>query len=178
MQLQIEDAGDLLRHAIIVFVDADASGPAPFRFTRLDPDHGQGFGSHAVHPAALLAPWDRLYPEMEVLGREEHDGRSLVVVRAVAEGLPAMKLYIDPGDGLLYRTEGRLAAEQMDITVSSTLGDYRDVGGGVLLPFRLEMQHQTSGRVILQVTDAKVNVEFPDEPWYMIDNPNPKLPDW
>ncbi len=55
-QLQVEDAADVARRERVIFVDADRTGPAPFRFERIQAaDSGFGFSTHSVTPAALLA---------------------------------------------------------------------------------------------------------------------------
>ena len=56
-QLDVEDAADVATHKTVVFADADATGPAPFSFRRVEPAEAMplSFSSHSVQPEALLA---------------------------------------------------------------------------------------------------------------------------
>lgn len=54
-QLSIEDAVDIASHDIVLFADADMSGPAPYCLRRLEPTPWLGFTSHSISPGALLA---------------------------------------------------------------------------------------------------------------------------
>jgi len=54
-QLQIEDAALVAEHAVVVFVDADVTCPAPFELRRLAPRRELRFSTHSVGPEAVLA---------------------------------------------------------------------------------------------------------------------------
>lgn len=55
-QLTVEDAAALAEHDVVVFADADAAGPEPYSFRRVDPGKtGLSFTSHSIAPAAVLA---------------------------------------------------------------------------------------------------------------------------
>jgi hydrogenase maturation protease len=53
-QLTVEDAAAVAEHEVVVFVDADVSGPEPFSWRRLEPAPELSFSTHAVEPAAVL----------------------------------------------------------------------------------------------------------------------------
>jgi hydrogenase maturation protease len=53
-QLQIEDAALVAEHDVVIFVDADASCPAPFRLRPLEPGEEAAFSTHALSPGAVL----------------------------------------------------------------------------------------------------------------------------
>lgn len=53
-QLQPEHALDLAGRSRVLFVDASATGAAPFEVTALQPQRDASFSSHAMSPAALL----------------------------------------------------------------------------------------------------------------------------
>ena len=59
-QLQIEHALDLLGRRRVVFVDAAASGVAPFTFVPVQPATDACHSSHSLSPAALLDSFRRL----------------------------------------------------------------------------------------------------------------------
>ncbi len=53
-QLQPEHALDLDGRDAVIFVDAAASGPEPYAFTRLSAGRDPSYTSHALSPAAVL----------------------------------------------------------------------------------------------------------------------------
>ena len=54
-QLNVEDAAVVSEHDVVVFADADTSGPEPLGFQRIEPVRALSFSSHSVRPQALLA---------------------------------------------------------------------------------------------------------------------------
>jgi hydrogenase maturation protease len=56
-QLVVEDAHTIAGYDVVIFADADATGPEPFSFRRIEPtgDKIGGFSSHSVSPAEVLA---------------------------------------------------------------------------------------------------------------------------
>jgi hydrogenase maturation protease len=71
-QLQVEHTSDLLGRQQVVFVDADVSCEAPFRFAEVAAAHDHSYSSHAQSPAALLHTFSQVYsvapPQCYVLG--------------------------------------------------------------------------------------------------------------
>jgi len=59
-QLQVEHALDLLGRSGVVFVDATASGEAPFELRPLAPAADASHTSHSLSPAAVLDAYRRL----------------------------------------------------------------------------------------------------------------------
>ena len=53
-QLAVEHAEAAARHDVVIFADADASGPAPFRFDRIEPQTKASFSTHMMEPATVL----------------------------------------------------------------------------------------------------------------------------
>ena len=62
-QLQVEYAFDLLGRREVVFIDAAASGTAPFSFDAAVPEADASATSHALSPAAVLAAFLRVTDE-------------------------------------------------------------------------------------------------------------------
>ena len=54
-QLTVEDAAAIADHEVVIFADADAAGPEPFSFRPIEPRRGDGFTTHSIEPAAVLA---------------------------------------------------------------------------------------------------------------------------
>lgn len=59
-QLQIEHALDLAGRDRVLFVDAHAGCPPPYRFERLSPHRDESYTTHAMSPQALLEVYRRL----------------------------------------------------------------------------------------------------------------------
>ena len=53
-QLAIEDAATLAEYDVVVFVDADMTGPAPFWFDRVEPSRELSFSSHSATPGQVV----------------------------------------------------------------------------------------------------------------------------
>ena len=55
-QLTVEDAAEASKHEIVLFADADATGPEPFSIKLVSAEHkGVGFSSHGVDAEGVLA---------------------------------------------------------------------------------------------------------------------------
>lgn len=71
-QLTVEDAADVARHGVVVFADADVSGPEPFWVRRITADGASmSFSTHSVEPRAVLALARDLFsaePECYLMG--------------------------------------------------------------------------------------------------------------
>ena len=59
-QLQIEHAEDLRDQDLALFLDADASCPAPFAFRRIRPIQDDSYSTHALSPGAVLHVFERI----------------------------------------------------------------------------------------------------------------------
>jgi hydrogenase maturation protease len=61
-QLVVEDAAEVARHAVVVFVDASIDGPAPFAFTEIaEPRASARFTTHGASPAGVLGLAQELF---------------------------------------------------------------------------------------------------------------------
>ncbi len=60
-QLQVEHVTDLQGRDAVLFVDADVSCDAPFRFSPIDAAHDNSYTSHAMTPFALLHAYRQVY---------------------------------------------------------------------------------------------------------------------
>ncbi len=76
-QLQVEHALDLLGRHLVVFIDAAASGAAPFELRPLQPAADASHTSHSLSPAAVLDAYRRLAaaepPAAQLLAIRGHD---------------------------------------------------------------------------------------------------------
>jgi hydrogenase maturation protease len=53
-QLAVEDAATLAEYDVVVFVDADANGPEPFWFDRVQASRELSFSSHSATPGQVV----------------------------------------------------------------------------------------------------------------------------
>ncbi|HEY0844602.1 MAG TPA: hydrogenase maturation protease [Noviherbaspirillum sp.] len=60
-QLQIEFVTDLAWRQRVLFIDADASGPEPYAFMRLEARQEAAATTHALSPASLLSVYRRFH---------------------------------------------------------------------------------------------------------------------
>ena len=63
-QLQVEHALDLHGHGRVLFVDASATGPAPFSLLPLSPIKDSSFTTHAMSPQAVMHTYCELEEEL------------------------------------------------------------------------------------------------------------------
>jgi len=63
MQLQVEHVMDMQGVKRVVFVDADASCPAPFQWEKIQAEKDSSYTSHAMTPHALLYAYQKVYGE-------------------------------------------------------------------------------------------------------------------
>lgn len=62
-QLQVEHALDLKGRSRVLFVDASASAPPPFTWSRIAPEEDRSYTTHSLKPQALLHVFERLTGE-------------------------------------------------------------------------------------------------------------------
>lgn len=62
-QLQIEHALDLIGRKLVLFVDAHASCPPPYRLEQLQPATTRTYTTHAQHPAAVLRVYEDIHSQ-------------------------------------------------------------------------------------------------------------------
>jgi len=53
-QLNVEDAAAAAEHDVVIFTDADVTGPEPFFFRRIAPEAVPSFSTHSVEPQTVL----------------------------------------------------------------------------------------------------------------------------
>jgi len=103
-QLQVEHALDLLGRSLVVFIDAAASGVAPFELRPLLPAADASHTSHSLSPAAVLDAYRRLTgaepPPARLLAIRGHDFElGAPLSRAAAANLQAALSALMPGLG-------------------------------------------------------------------------------
>lgn len=99
-QPALEDAADAAEHALVVFVDAARSGPAPYSVCDVAPDDGApAFVSHGVAPAQIVGIARRVFgrtPRAVLLGIRGYafglaDGLSPQAARNLAAAIERLR---------------------------------------------------------------------------------------
>ncbi|MFO7589022.1 MAG: hydrogenase maturation protease [Gemmatimonadota bacterium] len=98
-QLQVEHAEAVAQADVVVFVDADASGPAPFLARPLEPAGRPAFSTHALTPGTVLALAAELFgtrPRAVLLGIRGYafDGFGERLTRQAEENLRAARAWV------------------------------------------------------------------------------------
>lgn len=98
-QLQVEHAEAVAGADVVVFVDADAEGPAPFLARPLEPAGRPAFSTHALTPGTVLALAAELFgarPRAVLLGIRGYafDGFGERLSRRAEENLRAARAWI------------------------------------------------------------------------------------
>lgn len=76
IQLNVEDAEEISRFDIVVFIDASKKDIDDFVFTKVQPQHQSTFTTHAIFPSAVLHLCGELYgkqPETYLLHIKGYD---------------------------------------------------------------------------------------------------------
>ncbi|MGK0220144.1 MAG: CubicO group peptidase (beta-lactamase class C family) [Planctomycetota bacterium] len=114
------------------------------------------------HPAAVEGDWSHYFDSVEVIGRDEVNGRSVHVVRLSKVGLPSRTYRIDAENGDLLRVNQVTISGPMKLPVTITYSDFKDVYG-IRTAMRTEIENPASGTMILTVENVELGVEFSDE---------------
>jgi hypothetical protein len=107
--------------------------------------------------------WREIYEDFKVEGLEDLDGKAVYKVSFRAKGAadPQTNWY-DKETGLLLRTQMVIASPMGKVPVLTKLSEYRDAGGGILQPARMEQK--LGPQTMLTVFEsAESNVEIPAE---------------
>jgi len=124
----------------------------PARPMNLAENEGARMDADLLFPAHLK----EIFSSFKVGDSEKIDGHEAVLVRALREGKPPIKLYFDRQTGLLVRMV-RYADTPLGLLPTQVdYADYRD-SGGVKIPYRWTIG-RPSGSFTIQVDQVDVNV--------------------
>jgi hydrogenase maturation protease len=102
-QLTVEDAADLAGHDVVVFVDADASGPEPFYLRPVQAGGAEiSFSTHHITPEAVVA-----------LGREMFDAHPDAYVIGIR--------------GYEFNEFGQRLSDKAQANLSAALAHFQDI---------------------------------------------------
>lgn len=113
----------------------------------------------AVFNGALK--WREMYPKVELKGKEKIGGRDAYTILLTPESGRPLTQYIDAETFLMAGQSGMVDTEQGPVAVRTEMSDYRDIGNGVKVPFRLK-QVMSLGHLVITMTEVKGNVAIDD----------------
>lgn len=113
----------------------------------------------------LAADLKTMYKQLDTRPSDKINGKDVVMVVARNEGQPPVRLYFDPGTGLLVRTVRYLETPVGRNPTQIDYEDYRDADG-VKIPYKWTVA-RPNGRFTIQVSDAKTNVPVDDTKFAM-----------
>jgi hypothetical protein len=112
--------------------------------------------------------------KVELVGREKVEGTDAYKLKVTLKNGEVRYLWLDAGSYLDIRAESTRTVRGSPIEIESTIGDYRDVGGGLLLPHAI--QNGAKGRAEKQhvvIENVEVNPALDDARFAM---PAPAAP--
>ncbi len=109
---------------------------------------------------------------VELLGKEKVEGGDAYKLKVTLKNGDVRYLWLDAVSYLDIRAESRRTIRGSEVDLESTIGDYKDVGGGLLLPHsiqngpkgRPEKQHVTIEKVELNLTVDDARFAMPAGP--------------
>lgn len=112
---------------------------------------------------AIVASWSDLRPqfdEVEVIGGDVVDGQRVAVVRAaMKDGSARTQIYLSLEHGLPLKVEATVTLPGIgSLPIGITYSDYRDIGAGVLLPFKATIQTDFNGDTVMTYEKAETKV--------------------
>lgn len=115
------------------------------------------------HPAALFSDPRPFFKEVSLVGKTEVDGKPAYILRAVPKLASPSVFLVDAESGLLLGQERVVNLPGIGMVGASVrYSDTRDVGG-ILLPFRIEIDYNSPllGSTKLQFAEVDLHPEVP-----------------
>ncbi len=130
-------------------------------FQELPDDAAPAVGQ--LHPALIMADWDRIFDEAAVVGRRDEDGRTLVLVQAERAGQRPTTIAIDESTYRPVRLETSVLVPNAGVIPRTiTFADWRDVEGA-LVPMRIVTEDLGLGRVERVYDEVELDPPFGPE---------------
>jgi len=119
------------------------------------------------HPLAFMADWRALFDQVELLGSERAEGKTVHVVQLRAGELPPWRAYVDATTGDVTRASGFDVQPFGNLPSSSSFADYRAVRGvkGLRVPFQITTELFQSGSMVVTIDRVRTRLR-PDASLY------------
>lgn len=116
----------------------------------------------ALHQA-IISSWADIRPqfdEVEVTGADTVDGQPVAVVRAaMKDGSARTQMYLSLEHGLPLRVVATVTLPGIGaLPIKITYSDYRDIGAGVLLPFKTTVETDFNGDTVMTYDKVETKV--------------------
>jgi len=106
--------------------------------------------------------WRDLYSKVELTGKEKVGDREAYVLRLTPSSGKPLTRYYDAENFLVLRQIMTRETPQGPVEIQVDLSDYRDIGGGVIGPFKIKQTMPVVGEILMTITEAKNNLEIDD----------------
>jgi outer membrane lipoprotein-sorting protein len=104
---------------------------------------------------------------VELLGTEEVDGTPAYKLKVTKANGDVDILYLDQEYFVEFKTESTREVQGNEVTVSTVLGDYKDVDG-LLFPHSMEMSFDGSeAQQVITIESIELGIDLPDERFAM-----------
>lgn len=117
----------------------------------------------ADHPMLLLDDWANWFTQVDVMSVEDTDDASLATLKCRIEDLPDVELIIDLDSGEVREINGGVEMDVVGtIPIATEMENYQTVAG-CLIATRWVIEQMATGKVVLEVSDTKTNLDLPDD---------------
>jgi CubicO group peptidase (beta-lactamase class C family) len=119
------------------------------------------------HPLAYAADWRALFEQVELLGSERAEGKTVHVVGLRAGELPPWRVYVDAATGDVNRASGFEVQPFGNLPSTIHFADHRAVRGvkGLRVPFQITTEMFQSGNMVVTIDRVRTRLR-PDASLY------------
>lgn len=111
-----------------------------------------------------LGGWHDLFKDITVLRRTTVNDEPAIEVRAAAAEGSGVRIYVSEKTGLTLRELTLPTVKGFGaIPTATRYEDHRDVGGGVMLPFRIVSENKLMGEATIQFEKVETNADLPED---------------
>lgn len=131
----------------------------------LPADLAKGIAEAAEFDGPLVDPQARGI-QLDLLGNEQVEGISAFKLKVTMKSGDVTYYYLDARDYLPIRTEAKRMAQGGELTIVTTVGDYRDEGG-LLVAHSMQVSGQGSGTQTFVIEKVELNPPLQDDDFKM-----------
>lgn len=116
------------------------------------------------HPLKMLSDWREIYDTVVILRADEVRGEPVYVVKLTRGDTPPRTVYVSTETGRILRVDAAEIAKGIgSIPITIFYDDYRQVEGGLWLPFEVKTENEFSGRLVVRIDRIETNVELSED---------------
>jgi len=137
-----------------------------FSFKEFEELKGRWLGiAKLSHPALYLGDWRSFLDKIRVTGRDEVDGRKVIVLELRQGDLPVMTTSIDAETGDILKIDTQVETPELPGIKFPSVTFYRDWKDvdGIRMPHTVLLETEQSGRLIMTLTEFETRVMIEDD---------------